>query len=181
MAATIPTTEPISIIAGDTAKFTRSFSEYSAADGWTLAYELRGPSVLTVAATTDTDGAGFAVTIAAADSGTLLPGLYLWFARASLDGEVYTVDQGTLTVQPNPATAQPGDLQSDAEKELVLVNAQIKELLATPTESYSIGQRSAARRTLAELTTYRGVLIAKLGKQRGQPYPTHAVRFRVSQ
>jgi hypothetical protein len=76
-------------------------------------------------------------------------------------------------------TVKAGDLVSSAERELALCETQIAELLASRTESYTIGQRSAQKRALAELTTLRGVLIAKLGRERGQPLPSHAIAFRA--
>lgn len=177
MAADIPTHEPITIIAGDTVKFTRALDDYSYADGWRLTYEIRGASKLDVVATADTDNTGHAVTVAAGDTGTLEPGQYRWFARVGLNGEVYTVDSGTLIVEPNPSKAEAGDLVLSEETELTLVKTQIRELLATPMESYAVGQRSSNYRKLMDLYVTRGILIARLGRKRGQRVPSREVRF----
>jgi hypothetical protein len=142
-----------------------------------LKYAFRGAVNLDITAATDTDGRGFAPTITSAQSATLTPGLYQWSARVEQSGEVYTIASGTVTVTPNLGTALAGELRSSTEVELDLITKQIQDLMATPIESYAIGQRSAARRALEEATRARGVLIAKLGRERGQAYPTHVVRF----
>lgn len=180
MAADIPTHEPSTIVAGDTVKWTRRLVDYSAADGWILKYAFRGASVIDAEATTDTDGIGYAVTLTASTTATATAGQYEWIAWVELSGENFTVLSGSLTVTPNLKQAVEGDRVSSAETELALVEAQIADLLASSTESYSIGQRSVQKRALSELYVTRGILIAKLGRQRGQPYPTHAVRFSAS-
>lgn len=177
MAAEIPTREPITIIAGDTAKWTRAVDDYSYADGWRLTYELRGASKLDVTATADTDGVGHSITVDAGSTGALEPGQYEWFARVAYNGEVYTVDRGVLTVEPNPSKAEAGDLVLSEETELKLVEQQIRALAATPLESYAVGQRSATYQKLQDLMVARGILIARLGRKRGQRVPSIAVRF----
>ena len=67
MAAEIPTTEPTSIIAGDTLAWTKSLADYEASL-WTLTYYLRGPSAQTITATTS--GGDFAGTKTAYQPGT---------------------------------------------------------------------------------------------------------------
>lgn len=178
MAADIPTSEPITIVAGDTLKWTRALDDWSYAAGWRLTYELRGASSLTVVATADTDGIGHSITAAAIDTGKLAPGQYRWYARVGNGSEVYTVGSGILTVEPNPSSAHAGDLVENEENELALINAQIKELLASPMESYSTAQRSANYRKLMDLYVLRGIVVTRRGRQRGQRVPSIAVRLR---
>lgn len=181
MATEIPTCEPTSIVAGDTVKWTRSLADYSYADGWRLKYGLRGVSKLDITTTADADGVGFAVTISAGDTGKLEAGQYQLLGWVELNGENYTViGPQPVTVTPNYQTAAAGDLRPSAEIELELCEAQIKELLSSSNETYSIGQRSAQKRKLEDLYKTRGILIAKLGRQRGQSNPTQAVRFRAA-
>ena len=97
MSASIPTTEPTTFAKGETVKWTRSLSDYSAADGWQLDYYIRGPQYLDVTATTS--GSSFAVTISATETANLDAGFYWWEARVSKSGEVYKVDSGTLQVK----------------------------------------------------------------------------------
>jgi hypothetical protein len=45
MSAPVPTTEPQTIVAGDTLVFTRTFPNYTPADGWTLNDALQGKTL----------------------------------------------------------------------------------------------------------------------------------------
>jgi hypothetical protein len=184
LAAEIPTCEPTSIVAGDTVKWTRSLSDYSAADGWSLTYAIRGVGSVDVEAATDTDGVGFAVTLSAQNSAKLAAGQYQFIGyvfSADDPPEQYTVfGPVSLTVLPNIGDAKAGELVLDEEKELALINAQIQELLASPNESYSIGGRAAAKRKLADLYQARGIVIARLGRKRGQTVPSREVVFRAA-
>lgn len=184
MAAEIPTYEPSSFVAGDTVKWTRSLSDYSAADGWSLSYAIRGVAAVDIDATVDTDGIGFAVTLTAAESAKLAAGQYQLVGYVFSDDdppEQYTVfGPVSITVLPNVADAAAGDLVEPEEKELALINAQIQTLLATDNESYSIGQRAATKRKLGELYQARGIVIARLGRKRGQRVPSREVVFNAA-
>lgn len=179
MAPLVPTCTPSIIVAGDSAIWTRAFGDFPIADGWTATYALRGASVADVTATTDVDGTSFLFTVTPGISGPLAAGQYHWRIWVSLSGVIHTAESGIVTVEANPYTATAGDLVSSAETELALIEAQIAELLASPTESYSIAQRSAQKRSLQELYTLRGTIVAKLGRQRGQQLPDYAMGFRA--
>jgi hypothetical protein len=133
---TTPTALPDSFAAGTTVKYTRTVSDYPATAGWTLKLLLAGPSTLSVTAAAS--GGDFAVTITAAQSTALAAGVYRWAEEVSKAGEVYRVADGTLSVEPNMSTAAPGDLQSEDEKQLVLVNARIAEFHAKGIVAYSV-------------------------------------------
>lgn len=181
MAASVPTIEPTSFVAGDTVKWTRSLSGYSAADGWTLAYAIRGAKAVDVEATTDTDGVGFAVTVSASESAKLTAGQYQLVGYVFSDDdppEQYTVyGPVQIVVEPNVATAQPGELVSPVEAKIALVEAQIAELLASPTESYSIGGRSAVKRKLEVLEQSLGRLKGLRRREQGGEYNTVEMVF----
>lgn len=179
MAPIVPTCVPSSLIAGDTAIWTRAWSDYPVSEGWVAHFALRGASVLDVTADTADDGASFEFTIAASDASKLVAGQYQYRHWVTLNGEKYTVESGFITVEPNAYTAKAGDFRSQTEKELALVNAQIESLLASPMESGTVGNTTFSKRKLEELTTQRGVLTAKLGRERGQQPPTYAMGFRA--
>jgi hypothetical protein len=104
MSAPVLDTEPIRVVAGDTASWTRSFSDYPASASWALTYAFRlqlGSGKLSITATVVGDG--FAATIAAADSALMKPGLWSWAAYVTKTTERYHVGSGTLTVTPNLA------------------------------------------------------------------------------
>lgn len=162
-----------------TVRWTRSLTDYSYVDGWRLKYAYRGIGKLDVAATADTDGIGHAIAISAADSAKLAAGQYRWQAwvEKTATGEVYSVGEGVATVEPNFQTADAGALQSSTEKELALIETVIASLMGSDNDSYSIGGRTFQKKDLGEVMKTRGILIAKLGRERGQQLPSYAMRF----
>lgn len=151
MAASIATTEPASIRAGDTALWTKALSDYSAADGYILTYYIVGPVNLSKAATTSgtTD---FAVTLTATDTATLTPGDYAITGQVSLAGAVFTVYSARLTVLPNLASAAAGsETRSYWRKLRDDIQAAYAVFITDPTQAYTImGERSVTLKTTAE-------------------------------
>lgn len=177
MAADIPNCEPSSFAAGSTVRWTKSLADYSYADGWRLKYVFHGVGKLPVAADVDADGVGFSVTIKASDSAKLGAGQYRWQSWVERADEVFIVAEGNATVSPNFQTANAGDLQPTTEQELDLIEKVIKALLGTDNQSYSIGGRTFQKKELDKIMTLRGVLVAKLGRERGQDLPSYAMAF----
>ncbi len=119
MAAAIPTTEPESITAGDSATWTRSFPDYSAADGWVLSYAFvqAGKPSLTIATTGS--GVTYTAALTTANTSALTSGLWYWQAYVSKTGSRVTVGQGRLNVLRNFADAGADfDPRSFAKKAL---------------------------------------------------------------
>ena len=166
MAPSIPTSEPSLIVAGDTAKWTMSFADYPVTDAWALTYHLRGASALDVAAQAQT--ADFLVTVTAAASAKLKPGRYTWIARVTKAGESYAARRGTLTVLPDAAQAEAGDLQTFAEKLLALTEQEIQNRMTgqRSIEQYSIAGRSFAKITVTELSRLRAQYRAEVAAER---------------
>ena len=117
MAAPIHDREPTVLIAGDTAQWTKSFSDYPATI-WTLTYAFRlqqGSGKLDITATAS--GTDYAATITAAQSALMTAGVWIWGAFVTFSGERHQVDAGTLTVSPNLAAIDYSiDLRSSAKK-----------------------------------------------------------------
>lgn len=182
MTYSVPEQEPSEIVAGETAQWTRVFGDFPPSEVDALRYVFRGPSTLDVTATVD--GEGWAVTITAAETEALEPGTYQWAAYAETGADADLVrrraGEGTLVVRQGLLTADDGDLVSEAQQELTLVEARIKELLADNVESYSAGGQQVAKRKLAELQVQAGILRARVWREAnpGKAYPSHAVRFR---
>jgi hypothetical protein len=153
VAPIVPTSEPESFIAGDTVAWTRSFPEYSAADGWALTYYLRGPSTLDV--TAQASGSGFAATITAANSAALGAGTYEWIARVSKAGEVYTAARGSFAVRPNLALANAGERVSHAARTLALIEAAIEGRIPAGMENYQVGNRVISKIPMLDLYELR--------------------------
>lgn len=164
---------PTSFTAGTTVKYTRTFSDFPADQGWTLMLYLRGAVVRDYTAVAS--GASFEVTIPASGgvapaegSSTITPGQYTWEERVTKAGEVYTPPGGfgTVTVLANTATAAAGALQSQAEKDLVVVEAKINGRLTADLEDYEIAGRAVKKIPIKELYRIRDKLRAEIRSSR---------------
>jgi hypothetical protein len=162
MAAPIPTTEPAVIVAGDTAKWTKSLADYSAADGWALSYTLvNSASRYTFSATAS--GSDFAVTVAAATTTAYAAGLYDWRAQVSKAAEVFTVGAGQFTVQPSFASATDG--RSSARKSLDQVVAYMANSANLEAAEYEIAGRRLKRLSIPELIQLKSHLSAEVQRE----------------
>ncbi len=136
---TTSTTEPSSLIAGDTAKWQKSLADYPASAGWVLSYELvNAASRITFGSTALGDD--HLVTVPAATTAAWASGAYTWRARAALGAEVYTVGGGQMQVQP--AFAAELDASSHARRTLEAINAVLEGRASSATAEYSIAGRS---------------------------------------
>ena len=135
MAASTPTNEPETLVAGDTWKWERSLSDYPASDSWSLSYYLRksGSSAITITSSANVDA--HLVTVAAATTASYTPGTWDFRGYVTKSGERYEVFNGILEVETNPATAASSyDPRTHAEKvidaiEAVLESRATKEIL----------------------------------------------------
>lgn len=121
----IPTNEPLSLRAGDTWKWTRTLDDYPAGT-WTLKYRFKNAADYfeIVAAASGTD---HAVTVAAATSATYAAGRYTWMAWVEAGTEKFTVDTGTLEVNPDyRASTAAYDGRSHARKMLDAIEAWLE-------------------------------------------------------
>lgn len=114
--ATIPTTEPGSITAGDTIAWTKSLADYPATDGWSLNYRLiNAEQKYDIAASAS--GSDHAVSVAAITSAGYAAGIYDWQATVTKAGERKTVGFGRMQILPNLAAESAGyDNRSTARK-----------------------------------------------------------------
>lgn len=174
MAPTIPSTPPASFRAGDTVKFTVEHADYSATDGWAILYTVNGPVKKTGISVSS--GTSTTVTLSAANSAALTPGTYTWQITATKDGERYTVAAGVVSVTPDISTATT--LQSQDEKELGYLNAEIGARAQSDHTEYVIEGRSLKREPLVELLEWRDKLRARIKRRRqGGALSTVAVHF----
>ena len=144
MAASTPTKEPETLVAGDTWKWERSLSDYPASDSWSLTYYLRksGSSAITITSSANVDA--HLVTVAAATTASYTPGTWDFRGYVTKSGERYEVFNGILEVETNPATAASSyDPRTHAEKvidaiEAVLESRATKEILNFSVEANSL-------------------------------------------
>jgi hypothetical protein len=169
---------PASFAAGTTVKYTRSHADYPANDGWVLTVVLSGRDRLEVTGTPS--GAAFAVTLPATETAKLRPGVYRWTERASKAGEAFTACAGEITVTPDVVGASVGDLLSQDEKELDLVNTAITKILTHTLQAFSIAGRQVEYADLEKLQARRAVLEARISRRKngGRIGRVHRVAFR---
>lgn len=182
MAPQVSGTEPTSYMAGTTAQWTRSFSDFPSS-AYSLVYYFAGPDQFEVTATPNGDG--YLVTLAANDTAEKPAGVYQWRACAEAGSDStlvrYPVAFGTLTLTPNFAIVVGGALQDEDEKTLAVIEAALAGRLTADIQDYQIAGRVVTKIPIMELMTIRGVYAARVWRKRhpGQSYPSHAVRFRA--
>lgn len=153
MTAAIPTTEPATLAAGDTIKWTRALPDYPANDGWSLVYTFINASAK-FSATATASGSDHLVTLSAATSGALTAGAYDWRAQASKSGEVYTVASGRATVLPS-FSADTLDNRTQARRALEAVESMLEGRASSATHRYEIAGRMLQNYPIPELLMLR--------------------------
>jgi hypothetical protein len=149
--------EPKSITAGDTCKWTESFSDYPATT-YTLTYTLSGKEVYTVTATAS--GTDYAITISTTDSDLFIPGIYQLIGSVAKSGERYTVSTGTVEILANPAEMKAGTgFLSHARTVLGQIETAIETLSIHPIDEITIAGRTLKRPKLDELVKLRAKYI----------------------
>lgn len=148
----IPTIEPTSLNAGDTAKWLKSLPDYPAGDGWALSYTLvNADQRLTFSASAQGDD--FLVQVAAATTTTWPAGDYDWRATVSRSGEVFTVGSGRMTIAP--AFGAAIDARSHARRTLEAIEATLEGRATSSTAEYEIAGRRLKHIPVPELLTLR--------------------------
>jgi len=154
MAPPLATKEPALLTAGDTASWSKSLDDYPAGDGWALSYAFRyqnGSGVLDVAGVAS--GADFLLTIPAASSSLMKPGLWNWAAYATLSGTRYQVETGILNITPNLAVLDSAaDLRSPAKR--AYDNALAAWEGVTLGQTVTLNGRTYTQHNLSDLMKY---------------------------
>lgn len=147
------------LIAGDTWDWTTAVDGYPATDGWTLKYRviprvagIGAPFVLTAA--TASDGTSYRVTASPATTAVFTAADYTWKAWVEKAGARVSIDDGLVTLQPDPSSATASDGRSYARRMLDLIEAAL-EAFNLGVKSYSIGSRTMTKRDTPELITMR--------------------------
>lgn len=140
------------LVAGDTLDFVTTIPDYPASDGWILTYALRGPSSIDLIAVAE--NADYRIQAAAALTANWLPGRYHWTSTVNQSGQRYTIDAGTLTIQPNLSASPAGyDGRSLAQKALADAEAALASYTASKgmVRRYTIGMRMMEFNTSADI------------------------------
>ncbi len=152
MTTSIPTTEPSTIIPGDTVKWTKTLKDYPASSGWVLSYDLiKSDTRYTFSAITS--GEDHAVIIPAATSAGYVSGNYEWRARVSKSGEVFTVGSGRITI--SVSFGDEGDARSQARRALQAIEDTLEGRASSATAEYEIAGRRMKYIPIPELLVLR--------------------------
>lgn len=141
---------PLTLTAGDLWSWTERHADYPAAT-YALSFYFRGPESFNATATAS--GTDHVVSIAAATTADLKPGVYDWLSRAVLIATpttIATVASGRLTVAANLANAAV-DHRSFNVRVTEALKATIENRATTDQLSMSIAGRSLQRMSWDEL------------------------------
>lgn len=152
----IPSSEPASVVAGDTLAWKLTLGDYPASSGWVLSYALRNDQAA-IDITASASGSDHLVSVPASTSKTWRAGSYAWSAFVTKASERYTVGNGTIIVAPNLAVGGPVDSRSHARRVLDAIEAVLERRATKDQEEFTIGDRSLKRTPLAELIRLRSV------------------------
>lgn len=155
------------VIAGDTWQWTVSLPDYPPSAGYTLKYFLRGPSKLDIAATTATNGSGYAITVPSADTEPLTAGVYAWsmcvFDASSNRTELA---RGQVEVLADIASAGEGtDGRSWVKRSLDAVRAVLEGRAGRIEREYTINGRQLQLLAPADLIELEGYLAARYRRE----------------
>jgi hypothetical protein len=144
------------IVAGDTLDFLTSVSGYPATDGWTLAFRLvprdAGNSVIEWDATAE--GSDYRSQRGTGETATWDAGEYAWTSWVEKTGARHVVEQGTVTIKPNPATLAAGtDTRTTAARMVADLEAALVSYASSNgmVAEYAIAGRSMKFRDKAEI------------------------------
>lgn len=162
--ATVPTTEPTSIRAGDFLTWLKTLSDYPANAGWSLTYTLiNSTTKLTI--TAGASGADFLVSVSAATSAGYAAGDYTWMARVTKATEIYTVGQGSITILPNLAALAIFDGRTHAKTMLEAIEAAFEGRASSTQLEYELNGRRIRNFSLEELITWRSYYKAEVAHE----------------
>jgi len=109
LAPTIPITEPLQFIAGDSWQWDKTLPDFPASDGWELSYKFRGETDYDADwgddVTSPAGEEGFEVRIPPADTIGILPGPYTLWGEVTDGTDDYTPIEWKVNILPDPKTA----------------------------------------------------------------------------
>lgn len=154
MTISVPTNEPLKLRAGDTWQWRREdLSADFPASAWTLTYRFKnaaGGFEIVAAA----DGDNFAVNVAAVTTAPYVAGTYAWAARVKQGADEYTVDTGTLEVQPDifsGTATTASDQRTHSQIAYDAIKAVMENRATKDQQEYTIAGRSLKRTPVADL------------------------------
>lgn len=139
--ATIPSSVPCPIYAGDDLRWTIDLSSYPA-DEWTLKYAmlLESATETRIEIVSTADGTTHSVTVANTVTTNYVPGTYNYVAYVVniADSSRYTIKRDVLVVRPDFVT-YAGDTRSYARQMIDALRSAISGTVSASRKKYSIG------------------------------------------
>ncbi len=154
MSAAVPTTEPSTIVAGDTVQWTKSIADYLATDGWTLSYSFRipGSAATPITFDADPDGANYSVDQDPSTTADWPPGAYVWTSYVDDGTHRHTVGTGPVTIFASPEEALG---TTHASRTLAIIEAALEGRLPRGLEMYTIDGQQVQKLTHEALSRLR--------------------------
>lgn len=166
------TTAPAAILRGDTITWTVPRSRWTGDGAPVVSATLYGRD-RTITATVAEESGLWRVTVPASVAATMEAGGYSFVVRGTAGAVVATLETGTITVSPIPAAGAVSG-ESWAAATLRSLRETYARLAADPLESYSVGDRDAKRRQLADLRKEIAALAAQVRRERtGSAWVAH--------
>lgn len=171
---------PEKLVAGDTWRWLRSFSDYPAPT-WVVTYYFEN-SLKAFSQAASASGADHSVTITAAASAGITAGRYRWFARAVAGAIAETIpkEEGWLEVEPNIGAAGTRDLRSVSRRTLDALDATLEGRATSDQLAMSINGRSISRTPLEELLKWQAQLRSKVQGEEGRSGSGRIIKVRLS-
>ena len=123
MSATIPTSEPAQLRAGETLQFIRSLTDYPADQGWTVNYSLRGIAATKIDFSSTPSGKDHAVTVPFDTTSGWLPGSYKGVGIVTDGTTAKQIWSGNVQILPNLA-AMDGGVDTRTPNRIALDNVR---------------------------------------------------------
>jgi hypothetical protein len=156
MAYTVPELEPASVTAGDLVTWSRSFAEFSAADGWVLTYALTSSSALISITASTYQTSQFLVSVAKATTANWTAGTYAVQGYVTNGSSRHLVYSGTIKINPNLAAASSGyDNRTHAKKCLDAIETVLEARASKTIQNWSGLEQSFSLIPTSELLTMR--------------------------
>jgi hypothetical protein len=154
------------LIVGDSLDFLTTVASFPASDGWTLKYRLvPRTSGTAIEITAAAEGEDYRAQVGPAITQGWTAGEYSWTSWVEKTGARYTVDDGTVTLVPNPATVLARDGRTHARKTLDAIEATIEGRASLDQQEYQIGGRMLKRMPIGDLLKLRSLYQSEVAKE----------------
>lgn len=158
---------PSTATCGDTLTWLTSLADYPASAGWVLTYTLVPTTGAVRSITCTAEGDDHRATAAAATTAGWSAGVYTLVGAVAKAGQRFTVEQQSITLQPNLAGATTGqDTRSAARQALEAVDAALRTYGNKAfLQSVTYGDRSQTFRSAGDFLAFRSRLQAEVARE----------------